>query len=181
MIDQPPVICSKRFKEYGKFYAVNTVNSGDGCRCPVSIRRRKNRERNQAALPARQSPRGRKRTREGLSAAHNETEGKQARLNPFLPWTETVFSSRYICSIIALSIFDQSLVEVNGPSAILYRELDAHYCSLHRSDTTMNKLCIALRNMFHCTSPDIRGIAIDGVGITKEVAGSLRSVGFLGP
>jgi hypothetical protein len=50
-----------------------------------------------------------------------------------------------------------------------------------QSDPTMNKFCIALRNWFHCTSPDIRGIAIDGVGMTKEVAGLLRSVGFLGP
>lgn len=37
----------------------------------------------------------------------------------------------------------------------------------------MNKLCIASRKKFHCTSPDIRGIAIDGVGITKDVAGLL--------
>jgi hypothetical protein len=51
-IDKPPVICSKCFKEYGKFYAANTVDSGDGCRCPVSIQRRKKRERNQATFPA---------------------------------------------------------------------------------------------------------------------------------
>jgi hypothetical protein len=50
--DQPPVICSKCFKAYGKFYAVNTINSGNGCRCPISIRRRERRERNQAAFPA---------------------------------------------------------------------------------------------------------------------------------
>ncbi|KAG7531728.1 hypothetical protein FFLO_04170 [Filobasidium floriforme] len=50
-IDRPPVICGKCFKAYGKFYAVNTINSGNGCRCPISIRRRERRERNQAAFP----------------------------------------------------------------------------------------------------------------------------------
>lgn len=52
-IERPPVICRECFQKYGKFYAVNTVDSGDGCRCPVSIQRRQKREGDQAPLPAR--------------------------------------------------------------------------------------------------------------------------------
>jgi hypothetical protein len=74
--DQPPVICSKCFKAYGKFYAVNTIDSGNGCRFPISIRRRERREWNQAAFPATGSQMERTRPREQSKRGSQGGRGK---------------------------------------------------------------------------------------------------------